>query len=104
MDGRLHVSNLEAIRSSQIGSDLADSKINFSDLSTARIGEDWDTTLNFPFGLENASTICQKALQQDHALRFRNHMHSSSESDSTQLEGRTTPPRYPFRLRNSSDM
>ena len=29
--------------------------------------------------------------------------HSSSESNSTQLEKRTIPPRYPFGLKNSAD-
>src|SRR5438105_12707764 len=44
IDGKLHVSNLEAIWSSQIGSD---SKANLSDSSRTRIGKDQDTALSF---------------------------------------------------------
>ena len=92
-DGRLRISNLEAIRSYKIRYDSDNSKTNLSDSNTTWIGEDWDTTLSFPFGLENASAICQKALQRDYALRFRYGMLSSSESDLTRTKGKTALPR-----------
>src|SRR5438105_1910334 len=46
VDGRLHVSNLEAIRSGQIESDFTDSNANLSEMSTTRIWKDWETALS----------------------------------------------------------
>ena len=94
-DGRLHASNLQAIRSGEIGSDLTDHKINLFDQDMIRIGEDRDMIPSFMFGPKNASAVCQKVLQQDHTLWFGYDTHSSSELGLTQSEGRTTPPRYP---------
>ena len=86
-----------------IRSDLADNKIDLSSSDTIQIRED-QNIINFPFGLENVFIVCQMALQRDYAFQFGYGTLSSSESNSTRLERRTAPPRYPFGLRNYTDV
>ena len=62
-----------------------------------------DTILNFPFGLGNASAVCQKAIQRDYALQFGYGMLSPSELDMIQSKkGKIAPLGFPFGLRKSS--